>query len=64
MTSLGHNELIGPWETNFSEILLEIPIYSSKKMCLKMLSGKQPFCLGLSAHVLISMVMADVINSK
>ena len=34
-------------ETNFSEILVEIYIFSFKKMYLKMLSGKwRPFCLG------------------
>ena len=40
--------LIGPLGTNFSEILIEIHIFSFKKMHLKMSSGKwRPFCLGL-----------------
>ena len=42
--------LIGPLGTNFSEILIEIYIFSFKKMHLKMSSGNwQPFCLGLNA---------------
>ena len=41
--------LIWTLGTNFSEILIEIHIFSFKKMYLKMLSGKwQPFYLGLS----------------
>ena len=41
--------LIGPSGTNFSEILIEIHTFSSKKMLLKMSSGKwRPFCLGLN----------------
>ena len=41
--------LIGPLETNFSEILIEIYIFSFKNMHLKMSSGNwQPFCLGLN----------------
>ena len=40
--------LIGTLRTNFSEILIEIYIFSFKKMLLKMPSGKwRPFCLGL-----------------
>ena len=31
--------LMGPLETNFSEILIEIYVYSFKKMYLKMSSG-------------------------
>ena len=39
--------LIGPLGTNFSEILIEIYIISSKKMHLKLSSAKRwPFCLG------------------
>ena len=39
--------LIGPLGTNFSEILPEIHIFSSKNMHLKMSSGKwRPFCSG------------------
>ena len=38
--------LIGPLWTNFSEILIEIPTFSFKKMHLKMSSGKwRPFVL-------------------
>ena len=41
--------LIGPMETNFSEILIEIYTFSFTKMHFKMLSGKYwPFCLGLN----------------
>ena len=41
--------LIGPWRTNFSEILVEILTFSFKKMCLKISSAKwQPFCLSLN----------------
>ena len=41
--------LIGPLGTNFSEIIIEIYIFSFRKMHIKMLSGKwRPSCLGLS----------------
>ena len=41
--------LIRPLGTNFSEILIEIHIFSFKKMHLKMSSAKRrPFCLGLN----------------
>ena len=41
--------LIRTWGTNFSEIVTEIHVFSFKKMCLKMLSGKWwPFCLSLN----------------
>ena len=41
--------LIRPLGTNFSEILIEILIFSFKKMRLKMSSAKRrPFCLGLN----------------
>ena len=41
--------LIGPWGTNFSEILIGIQTFSSKKMHLKLSSGKRwLFCLGLN----------------
>ena len=41
--------LIEPLGTNFSEILIGIQIFSSKKMRLKMSSAKwRPFCLGLN----------------
>ena len=41
--------LIGSLGTNFSEILIEIRIFSFKKMGLKVSSAKcRPFCLGLN----------------
>ena len=41
--------LIGPLETNFSEMLIEIHTFSFKKIHLKMASAKwRPFCLGLN----------------
>ena len=41
--------LIGPFGTNFSEILIEIYAFSFKKIDLKMSSGKwRPLCLGLN----------------
>ena len=41
--------LIGPWGTNFSEILIGIQAFSFKKMHLKMSSAKwPPFRLGLN----------------
>ena len=41
--------LIGPPETNFSEMLIGIHTFSFKKIHSKMLSGKWwPFCLGLN----------------
>ena len=47
--------LIGPLGTNFSEILIKIYIFSSKKINFKMLSGKcRPFCLSL--NVLIDII--------
>ena len=40
--------LSGPLATNFSEILIEIYIFSLKKMYMEMSSGnRRPFCLGL-----------------
>ena len=47
--------LIGPSETNFSEILFEIHTFSFKKRHLKMSSGKWgPFCLGLNVLTVMS----------
>ena len=41
--------LIRPSGTNFSEILIEIDVFSFKKMHLKLSSAKwRPFCLGLN----------------
>ena len=45
--------LIGPLRTNSSEILIEIYIFSFKKMHLKLSSAKRrPFCLGLNVLIL------------
>ena len=45
--------LIGPWRTNFSEILISIQTFSFKKMHLKMGSAKwRPLCLGLNVLTL------------
>ena len=48
---------IGPLQTNFSEILIEIYTLSFKKMHLKMSSGKwRPFWLGLNVLMWLSFV--------
>ena len=53
--------LIGPWGTNFSEILIGIQTFSFKKMHLKMLSAKwRPFCLGL--NVLMAGCLTDSVQ--
>ena len=45
--------LFGPPGTNFNEILIEIHIFSFKKIDLKMSSSKwRPFCLGLNVLML------------
>ena len=45
--------LIEPLGTNFNEILIEIHIFSFKKMHLKLSSGKyRPSCLGLNVFML------------
>ena len=45
--------LSGPLGTNFSEILIKIYRVSSKKMHLKMSSGKwRPFCFGLNVLIM------------
>ena len=55
--------LIGPLGTNFSEIFIEIYIFSFKKMHLKMSSGNcRPFCLGL--NVLIPIWISSYIHHK
>ena len=47
--------LIGPWETNFSEILIGIHTVLFKKMPLQMSSAKwRPFCLGLDVLTAIN----------
>ena len=46
--------LIQPSGTNISEILIEIDVFSFKKMHLKMLSAKcRPFCLNLNVLILL-----------
>ena len=57
--------LTGPSGTNFSEILIEIHLFSIKKKHLKMSSGKQwPFCLSLNVlkHAYITYTFS-VLNS-
>ena len=55
--------LIEPLGTNCSEILIEIHIYSFKKMHLKMSSGKwRPFCLGL--NVLLALIWGPVCQKQ
>ena len=50
--------LIGPLGTNFSEILIEIDIFSFKKMHLKVSFAKlRPFCLGLNELSTVLSVM-------
>ena len=54
--------LIGPLGTNFSEILIEIPKFSFKKMHLKVSSGKwRPFCLGLNELMYASPGFSELI---
>ena len=49
--------LIGPLETNFSEILIGIQTFSFKKLHLKVLSAKRrPFCLGLGLSLPIHLI--------
>ena len=46
--------LIGPFGTNFGEILIEILTFSFKKMRLKVSSAKRrPFCLGLNVLICV-----------
>ena len=46
--------LIRPSGTNFSEILIEIGVFSFKKVHLKMSSAKcRPFCLGLNVLIVL-----------
>ena len=54
--------LIGPWGTNFSEILIGIQTLSFKKMHLKMPSAKwRPCCLGLNVLTLESITILLVL---
>ena len=49
--------LIGPLGTNFSEILIEIHIFSFKKAHLKISFVKlQPFCIGLNALIKLAVL--------
>ena len=51
--------LIRPLGTNFSEFVVEILIFSFKKVCLKESSAKRrPFCLGLN-ELIVSIESAD-----
>ena len=53
--------LIGLLGTNFSEIFVEIYTFSTKKMHLKMLSGKwRPFCLSFNVLNMIVMESFDL----
>ena len=55
--------LIRPLGTNYSEISIEIHIFSFKKMHLKMLSAKsRPFCLGLDVLNCTKMVTHSGLN--
>ena len=46
--------LIRPWETNFSEISIEILTFSFKKMRLKVSSAKwRPFCLNVLTFLIV-----------
>ena len=50
--------LIEPLGTSFNEILIEIHIFSFKKIHFKMSSGKwHPFCLGLNVLTHSGLVM-------
>ena len=54
--------LIWPLGTNFSEISIDIEIFSFKKIHFKMSSGKwRPFCIGL--NVLISLLW-EILNKQ
>ena len=54
--------LIGPLGTNFSEIFIEIQIFSHIKMHLKMSSAKgRPFCLGLNVLMANSHRMKTIV---
>ena len=52
--------LKGPLETNFSDFLIGIKIFSFKKMHLKMSSAKwRPFCLGLNVLKPLALIMTQ-----
>ena len=55
--------LIGNLGTNFSEILIEIRIFSFKKMGLNVSSAKwRPFCLGLNVLTFLARPQQGTIN--
>ena len=57
--------LIGPWDTNFSEILIGIQTFSFKKMHLKMLSAKwRPFCLGFNVLIKQQMTQPTTVHAN
>ena len=52
--------LIGPLETNFDQIFIEIDTFSFKKIDLEMSSGKwRPFCLGVNMLTLVRVQLTD-----
>ena len=57
--------LIRPVGTNFGEFLVEILIFSFKKMRLKVSSAKRrPFCLGLNELIKKTFCMPHVVKPK
>ena len=53
--------LIGPWGTNFNDILIKIHTFSFKKMPLKTLFAKRwPFCLGLNVLKLVVVLWIEL----
>ena len=56
--------LIWPYETNFSEILIEILTFSFTKISLKVSSAKwRPFCLGLNVLSKVYIITANALIS-
>ena len=57
--------LIGPWGTNYSDILIGIHAFSFKKIHLKMSSAKwRPFCLGLNVLASFQLLSCVCQNTK
>ena len=57
--------LNGPLWTNFIEILIEIPTFPFKKMCLKVSSAKwRPFCPGLNVLINPRWWSLNALNKK
>ena len=53
--------LIGPLQTNFNEIWIQINTFSFTKMHLKMSSGKcRPYCLGFNVLIIISKILSSI----